>query len=49
MSPFCLIEVTYLHSRAGIARHSHFRLNPLCLFSALRKLFAARRPVCNSR
>ncbi|WP_188130744.1 hypothetical protein [Paraburkholderia panacisoli] len=49
MSPFSLIEVTHLHSRAGIMRNSHFRLNPLRLFSSLRKLFASRRPVCDCR
>ncbi|CAE6862738.1 hypothetical protein R75461_08076 [Paraburkholderia nemoris] len=49
MSPFCLIQVTHLHSRAGITRHSHFHLNPLRLFSALRKLFVAFRPACNCR
>jgi hypothetical protein len=47
MSPFSLIDVADLHNRAGIARHSHFRLNPLRLISALRKLFAAWRPLCN--
>jgi hypothetical protein len=49
MSPFSLIELTHLHSRAGITRDSHLRLNPLRLFSALRKLFASRRPVCDCR
>jgi hypothetical protein len=49
MSPFSLIDVTHLHNRAGITRHSHFRLNPLRLVSALRKLFAACRPLCNCR
>lgn len=44
MSPFSLIDVTHLHSRADMTRHSDFRLNPLRLFSALRKLFAAFRP-----
>ncbi|MFL9962840.1 hypothetical protein PQR02_17425 [Paraburkholderia sediminicola] len=49
MSPFSLIEVTQLHSRAGITRNSHFGLNPLRLFSALRKLFASRPPACDCR
>lgn len=48
MSPFSLIEITEMHRRAGITRHSHFRFNPLRLLSALQKLLAARRPVCNS-
>jgi hypothetical protein len=43
------IEATRQHSRAHITRHSHFRLNPSRLFSALRKLFAARRPACDCR
>ena len=44
MSHLFLLDVTHLHSRAGIARHSHFRL-----FSVLRKLFTSRRPACNCR
>jgi len=44
MSPFCLIDVKDLHSRAGIARHS-----PLRVISTVRKLFAARRPACGCR
>ncbi|MFL9929455.1 hypothetical protein P0D88_09360 [Paraburkholderia sp. RL18-103-BIB-C] len=49
MSPFSLIEVTHLHSRAGITRDSHFRLNPLRLFSPLRRLFASLRTACDCR
>jgi len=49
MSPFSLIEVTHLHSRAGITRDSHFRLNPLHLFSPLRRLFASLRTACDCR
>jgi len=49
MSPFYLIDVKDLHSRAGITRHSHLRLNPLRLVSMVRKLFAARRPTCGCR
>ncbi|KAA1003562.1 hypothetical protein FVF58_36565 [Paraburkholderia panacisoli] len=42
-------EAMRQHSRAGITRHSHFRLNPSRLFSMLRKLFASQRPACNCR
>lgn len=41
MSPFFLTEVSDLHRRAGITRHSRFRLNPMRLLAVLRKLFAA--------
>ncbi|MGF6636811.1 hypothetical protein [Paraburkholderia sp. MM6662-R1] len=43
MSPITLIEATHLYSRAGVARHSHFRLNPLRLIALVRRLFVARR------
>lgn len=49
MSPFSLIEVKDLHTRAGITRHSHFQLKPSRLLSALRKLFISRRSICNCR
>jgi hypothetical protein len=49
MSPFSLIEVSDLHKRAGVTRHSHFRLMPAWLISVLRKLFVARRPTCSCR
>ncbi|WP_178392289.1 hypothetical protein [Burkholderia sp. SRS-W-2-2016] len=49
MSPIFLIEVSDLHVRAGITRHSHFRFNPARLIARLRKLFAARRPSCGCR
>jgi hypothetical protein len=49
MSPFCLIEVTHLHNRAGITPRGHFQLNPSRLLSALGKLFSARRPACHCR
>jgi hypothetical protein len=47
MSPFSLIDVTHLHDRVGITRHSHLRLKPLRLVSTLRKLFVARRLLSN--
>ncbi|WP_233809426.1 hypothetical protein [Paraburkholderia sp. HP33-1] len=43
MSPITLIETTHLYNRAGITRHSHFRLKPSRLLAFVRKLFAARR------
>ena len=49
MSPFSLIEVSDLHSRAGITRHSHFRLNPVRLVALLRKLFGVRRSASGCR
>ncbi|MGF6604831.1 hypothetical protein P3T23_009587 [Paraburkholderia sp. GAS448] len=49
MSAFFLIEAMRQHSRARITRHSHVRPNPSRLVSALRKLFAARRPACDCR
>ncbi|WP_187614268.1 hypothetical protein [Paraburkholderia sp. 31.1] len=49
MSPFPLIEVSDLHTRAGVTRHGHFRLNPARLVALLRKLFAGRPPACGCR